>query len=139
GADGVIVAGDHVVDTFRAAVGIDDADNRNAQLVGFGDGNALVLDVDHEDGIGQAAHVLDTAQAAIQFFQITGAHQRFFLGQLGESAVFGLDFQIAQTLDRLTNGLVVGQHAAEPTVINIGHAGAGGFFSNDLAGSALGA
>src|SRR5690606_5878963 len=82
GADGVIVARDDVVNAFRAAVGINDADNRDTQLVGFGDGNALVVNVDNEHGVRQAAHVLDAAQAAIQFFQITGAHQGFFLGQL---------------------------------------------------------
>jgi len=39
-ADCVIVAWDDVVNAFRAAVGIDYADNRDAQLVGFGDRDA---------------------------------------------------------------------------------------------------
>src|SRR5690606_36466400 len=112
GTDGVVVTRDDVVDAFRAAVGIDDADDRNAQLVGFGDGDALVVDVDHEQRVRQAAHVLDAAQAAIQLFQVAGAHQGFFLGQLGEGAVLGLGFQLGQALDRSTDGLVVGQHAA---------------------------
>src|SRR5690606_12958019 len=82
GANGVIVTWDDVVNAFRAAIGIDDTNNRDTQLVGFGDSNALVVNVDHEQSVRQTAHVLDTTQAAIQFFQITRTHQSFFLGQL---------------------------------------------------------
>ncbi|MNY14950.1 hypothetical protein D3C86_1481400 [compost metagenome] len=98
-----------------------------------------MVDVDHEQGIRQAAHVLDTAQAALQLLQIAGTHQRFFLGQLLEGAVLGLDFQVAQALDRGADGLEVGQHAAEPAVIDERHAATGRFFTNDLASGALGA
>ena len=98
-----------------------------------------MLNIDNEQGIRQAAHVLDTTQAAVQLFQIASTHQRLFLGQLGERAVFSLDFKITQTLDGSADGLVVGEHAAQPAVIDIRHPGAGRFFSNDLAGSALGA
>ncbi|RMO66854.1 hypothetical protein ALQ39_100841 [Pseudomonas amygdali pv. eriobotryae] len=139
GANGVIVARDDVVNAFRAAVGIDNADNRDAQLVGFGDRDALVINVDNEQCVWQTAHILDTTQAAIQFFQITGAHQGFFLGQLGESTVFGLHFQLAQTLDRLTNGLEVGQHATQPAMVDVRRTATCCFFSNDFASGTLGA
>src|SRR5438067_6536998 len=43
GADCVIVARDDVVNAFRAAVGVDNADDRDTQLVGFGDRDALVI------------------------------------------------------------------------------------------------
>src|SRR5690606_9945888 len=139
GTDCIIVTGDDVVDAFRAAVGIDDADNRDAQLVGFADGDALVVDVDDEHGVRQTAHILDTTQAALELLEVTGAHQRFFLGQLVESTVLGLGFQLAQALDRRTDGLVVGQHAAQPAMIDVRRAATCCFFANDLASGALGA
>src|SRR5690606_18593247 len=37
------------------------------------------------------------------------------------------------------DGLVVGQHAAEPAVVDVRGTATGGFFSDDLAGGALGA
>ena len=98
-----------------------------------------MVNVDHEQSVWQTAHVLDTTQAAIQFFQITGAHQSFFLGQLGESTVLGLNFQITQTLDRGADGFVVGQHAAQPAMIDVRRTATCCFFSNDLASGTLGA
>ena len=98
-----------------------------------------MVNVDHEQSVRQTAHVLDTTQAAIQFFQITGTHQGFFLGQLGESTVLGLNFQLTQTLDRGADGFVVGQHAAQPAVIDERRATTSSFFANDLASGTLGA
>ena len=98
-----------------------------------------MVNVDHEQSVRQTAHILDTTQAAVQFFQITATHQRFFLGQLGKGAVLGLGFQVTQALDRSTDGLVVGQHAAEPAVIDIRRAATSSFFGNDLASGTLGA
>ncbi len=46
---------------------------------------------------------------------------------------------VFKTLDRLLDGLVVGQHAAEPAVVNKRHAGARCFFADDFTGLALGA
>ena len=40
-ADGVIVGGDRILNGFRIGVGVDDGDNRNAQLVGFLDGQSF--------------------------------------------------------------------------------------------------
>jgi hypothetical protein len=54
----VVVAGDHVVDAFGRVVGVDHADHRDAQLLGFGHGDLVVADVDDEHGVGQRAHVL---------------------------------------------------------------------------------
>jgi hypothetical protein len=48
-------------------------------------------------------------------------------------------FQILQALDRQLQGLEVGQHAAEPALVDIRHTGALRFFRNDFAGLALGA
>ena len=44
-ADRVVVAWNHIIDTLWIAVGIDDANNRDAQLVGCGHGHAPVVPV----------------------------------------------------------------------------------------------
>src|SRR6185437_10872107 len=60
GAQGVIVAGDYVVDNGGIAVGVDDGDDRDAELAGFGDGDGFVVGVNDEDRVGKTLHVLDT-------------------------------------------------------------------------------
>src|SRR5579863_7021703 len=62
GAEGVIVTGDDVVDDGGVAVGVDDGDDRDAELAGFGDGDGLVVGVDDEEGVGQALHALDAGE-----------------------------------------------------------------------------
>ena len=52
GADGIVITGDHVVDRPWIVVGVHHAYHRNAELVGFGDGDLLVSDIDDEQGIG---------------------------------------------------------------------------------------
>ena len=54
GAHGVIVAGDHVVHVVRRAVGVDHRDHRDAELLGFEDGDLLVAHVDDEDDVRAA-------------------------------------------------------------------------------------
>src|SRR5690554_2189755 len=137
--DRVVVTRDHNVHAVWAAVGIDYADHGNAQLVGFLDRNMLVVYTNHEQGIRQAAHVLDTTDAALELFHLAGTQQGFFLGQFRKSTVLGLSFQLTQTTNGLTDGLVVGQHTTQPAMVDVGHAGASGFFLDDFAGSTLGA
>src|SRR5690625_1511691 len=139
GADGIVVAGDDVVHALGVGVGVHHAHHRNAQLVGFLDGNALVVHIDDKQRIGQAAHVLDTADGALQLLHVPAAHQCFLLGQLVEGAVLSLSLQVAQAADGLPNGLVVGEHAAQPAMADIGHAGTLGLLLDYLARRALGA
>src|SRR5690606_24258700 len=70
-ADGVIVARDGVVDQRRVVVGVDHGDNRDAELLGFLDRDVLVADVDHEQGVGQAVHLLDAAQRSLELVALT--------------------------------------------------------------------
>src|SRR5690606_27264417 len=53
--NGVIVARNREINAVRVAVGVNYADHRDAKVVGFSDGNAFVVHVDHEQGIRQAA------------------------------------------------------------------------------------
>src|SRR3569832_1551688 len=133
----VIVAGDDVVHAFRAVVGVDHADHRNAQLLGLDHGALLVADVDDEQRVGQAAHFTDAAQAAVQLVDFALDGEDFLLRQTARFGQRG--FQFVQAFDGLLDRLEVRQHAAEPAVVDVRHAGALRFFAHDVACGALGA
>ena len=66
GTDCVVVARDHVVDRVRVAVGVDQRDDRDAQAVGLLDGDLFGVDVDDDDGVGNAGHVLDATEVGVE-------------------------------------------------------------------------
>ena len=139
GSNRIIITGNDVVDTLGVTVGVNDTNHRNAQLVGFGYRNALVIDIDHEQCIGQTRHILDTTDGALQLGHIPGPHQGFFLGQFFKGAVRLLRLQLAQPLDRSANGFVVGEHATQPAMADIGHFRTLSLFPDLFAGGAFGA
>ena len=47
----VVITRDELVHAFRAVVGIDHANHRDTQLVGFGHGNLVIADVDQENSV----------------------------------------------------------------------------------------
>src|SRR5690606_715433 len=59
GAGGVVVARDRIGDAIRIRVGVENGDDRDVQLAGLKDGDSLLVGVDHEHDVGDAAHVLD--------------------------------------------------------------------------------
>ena len=61
GADGVVVAGDDVVDDVGIAVGVGDGHDRDAELAAFLDGDFFTVGVDDEGELREAIHVLDAA------------------------------------------------------------------------------
>src|SRR5690348_10668391 len=139
GADGVVVARDGVVHQLRVVVGVNDRDYRDAELLGFLHGDVLMADVDHEQRVGQAVHVLDAAQRILELVALAAQRQHLVLDQLVEGAVGLGRFQLLQARDRLLDGAEVGQHATQPAGGDVRHAGAGGLFGQRLAGRALGA
>ncbi len=76
-----------VVDQGRVVVGVDHGDHRDAELLGFLDGDVFMADVDHEQRVGQAVHVLDAAQRGVQLLALAAQAQHFVLDQLLEGAV----------------------------------------------------
>src|SRR5690554_2033518 len=95
----VIVTRDYEINAIRVAVGIYNTDNGDTQLVGFFNGNTLVINVDNEQRVRQTAHVFDTTDRALKLIHFTGALKGFFLGQLVESTVFALGFQFTVATD----------------------------------------
>src|SRR6266436_2112874 len=61
GADGVVVAGDDVVDALGVAVRVHQRDDGNAQARRLVDGDVLLLRVDDEEAAGKPRHLLDAA------------------------------------------------------------------------------
>src|SRR5690606_15049786 len=58
----VVVAGDRDVDEARIAVGVDEGDDRDADLLRFEDGVVLPPDVDHHEGPRDLAHLADALE-----------------------------------------------------------------------------
>ena len=98
-----------------------------------------MVHIDHKNRIRQTTHILDSADRPLKLFQLTREIQGFFLGDLLKRAIGHFDLKLFQALDGLANGLPVGQHAAQPTVVNIGLTGALGLVFDDLRSRALGA
>ena len=139
GSDRVVVAGNDVLDAVRVRIRVDHADHGNLHAVRFGDGDALMIDVDHEQGIRQSAHFLDSADTALKLLSRPHQHQRFLLGHALEGAVLFLLLEFLEPADRTPDGLVVGEHAAKPAMVDIGHLATLRFPLNDPRGGALGA
>src|SRR6185437_10885730 len=81
GTPGVVVAGNRVADPFRIGVRVHDRDYRHMQLAGLGDGDRLLVGVDHEHQIGHCAHVLDAAERALELVLLAGELQQLLLGE----------------------------------------------------------
>ena len=60
---------------------IEDRDDRDAQLVGLLHRDRLLVGVDHEQDVGQAAHLLDAAERAFELVAVARQLQQFALGQ----------------------------------------------------------
>ncbi len=98
-----------------------------------------MIDVDDEQDVRQRLHILDTAEAALEFFLLAVETEDFFLREALESAFLGHGFQHHQAFDRLTDGLVVRQHASEPAIADKRHPGASRMIADRIAGCAFGA
>ena len=129
GADGVVVAGDDVLDDVGVAVGVDHGDDRDAELVGLGDADVLLLRVQDEHGVGQALHLGDAAEVALELLELAAEEEGFLLGHGVELAGGPHAAVLLHLGDALADGLEVGEHAAEPALVDVRHA--------DLLGVAL--
>ena len=111
GAQGVIVAGDDVVDHGGIAVGVDNSDDRDAELAGFLDGDGFVVRIDDEERVGQAPHVLDAGEVGLQVLALALELDDFLLGEEVVAAVGGHIIQFLKALDRLLHRDPVGEQA----------------------------
>src|SRR5262249_9123325 len=78
-ADRVVVAGDRHRDQVRIRVRVDDRDDRNAELVGLTDADALLLGVDDEHQPRQPPHVANAIQVLRQLLALAAEHELLLL------------------------------------------------------------
>ena len=137
--DRVVVAGDHVVDALGVAVGVDETDDRDPQALGLADRDRLDLEIDHEHGVRDALHVLDSAQVGAELRQVgKGGHP--LAGRQQLQLPLGLvTLEVVEALDPQRDGLEVGQQPAEPAVVDVGHVGGAGRVLDRVASLLLGA
>src|SRR5580704_18521362 len=95
---GVVVARNDVVDLVRVAIRVDDADDGNLQLARLVDGDLLVLGVDDEDRVGQAAHAADTVEVLGELALFLLEPRDFLLRERVVAAVGLHGLEVAQSL-----------------------------------------
>ena len=139
GADGVVVGGDDVVELVGVDVGVAGADDRDLQLAGLGDRDVLAVRVDDEQRAGQPLHLAHAAERALQALHLVGQLGGFLLGQPVELAVRLASLQLVEQAEALLDGHEVGEHAAQPALVDVGHLGARRLFGDGLLGLLLGA
>ena len=139
GAQGVIIARDHVIDFVGIAIGIDHGDDGDAQFAGFFDGDGFLIGIDDEQQIRQTVHVFDAGEILLQMFAFAFEAADFLLGAafVGVFGRHGVEF--FETLDGLLHGGDVGKQSAEPALVHIELVAAAGFFRDGFLRLALGA
>ena len=65
----------------RVAVAVEHRHHRDAELVGLLDRDLLLVGVDHEQHVGQAAHVLDAAQRPLELVALAAQVEQLLLGE----------------------------------------------------------
>ena len=89
--------------------------------------------------VGKALHGLDTGEVGREVLALALELDDFLLGEELVAAVGGHVVEFLQALDRLLHGDPVGEQTAQPAAVDVGHAGAGGFFGDGVLRLALGA
>ena len=108
--------------------------------MGFLDGQSFLVHIDHEHGGRGAVHVADTAQLLVELVLLALEQEELLLGQAGAVHVGEVHFlKFLEAVDALGDGLEVGQHAAEPTLGDVGHVHAGGLVGDSFLSLLLGA
>ncbi len=137
-ADCVVVSRDHVVDEIRVAVRIDNRHEGKLQLVCFGHRGRFELRVENEHRVGCLGEAANAAQVALELGEFALDHEGFLLRHCLKFARVAHALVFLHLVDALLNCLEVGEHATEPTLVDIGHAGSLGVFANRVLGLALG-
>ena len=108
------------------------------QAVGLADGDLLALGVNNEDGLRQGGHVADTAEVLLELVKLLGEQSLLLLGQRVHAAVLDHGLELLHAGDTGAHGHEVGEHAAKPALVDVGHVGALGLGLDGLLGLLLG-
>ncbi len=122
--DSVVVGRDHVINWIGVTVGVHNSDDGNIQPVGLFHCGGLPSHIHDEEQIGEVAHLFDTPQPVVEFHDLALQAQRLFFRQTLKVAPVTAGFQIEQVVNALSDGEPVGQCAAQPALVDIGHSAA---------------
>ena len=138
-ADRVVVARDRELDEGRVGVGIDEGDDRDVQAAGFGHGDGFAGGVDDDHSVRLLVHVAHTAEVAEELFALAAEGGEFLFRHGLEFRLLLDVFEILEALDRLADGEAVGEHAAQPAMVDVVLAGRFCGFADGILGLALAA
>ena len=86
--------------------------------------DTLLLGIYDKDCVGDSAHLLDTAKVLLQFLHLLAKSNDFLLGKHFKSTVLFHRLDLFESVDSALDGLEVGQHSAQPSLIYIEHTAA---------------
>ena len=89
---------------------------------------------------GRAAHLADTAERLVQLVALAAHLEQLLLGAAAAGHVVEVDLvELLEAVDPLVHRLEVGEHAAQPALVDVGHPDAGRLLGDRLLGLLLGA
>ena len=89
--------------------------------------------------LGTFCHVADTAEGALELGLLAAEDQLLLLGEADQRAGLLEVLELLEALQPLVHGLEVGEHAAQPALVDVGHADARGLLGDDFLRLTLGA
>ena len=99
----------------------------------------LLLGVHDPHGRGELAHVADTAQGALELVLLAAHHEQLLLGAAGAGHVVEVDLlELLHAVQAGAHGGEVSEHAAQPALVDVGHADALGLLGHGGLGLLLG-
>ena len=84
----------------------------------------LLAGIDHEQRAGELLHLTDAAQVRFELFALMLQADDFLLGQHIELALLLHAVNLIETVHAGADGAEVGQHAAQPAVVDVEHVAA---------------
>ena len=123
-ADRIVVSGDDEVGLVRVGVGVDQADDRDAEAARLAHRQLLLLQVDDEDRVRLALHVGDSAEVRLELLELGRERDPLLRGKQVELSLRLQAAQVVEVRDPLGDRAPVREQAAEPAVGDVRHADA---------------
>ncbi len=99
----------------------------------------LLLGVEHEDRVGGLGHGAQTTEVALELGELTIEEEGLLLDHDLELTDLLLALELEHLADALGDGAEIGEHAAEPALVHIGHVAAVSGLADRVLGLLLGA
>ena len=128
-----------MLDHIWVAIGVNHCDYWNTKFVGFGHRDVLTHRIEHKDGIRQALHVLNATEIPLQLLEFARQQQCLLFRHRFELTRIAHPLVVRHLGDPFGDRLKVGQHAAQPPLVDVWHATFLGVRADRILRLALGA